>query len=84
LIATGTDAAGAVRLADLVRDALESRAIPHAESVFGWVTLSAGVAVLVPGRESSSEQLLRLADEALYRAKAQGRNRTVLADDLRP
>ncbi|MDI1261003.1 GGDEF domain-containing protein [Aquabacterium sp.] len=41
------------------------------------VTFSAGLAALQPGE--SSKQLLQRADEALYLAKAQGRNRAVIA-----
>ena len=39
------------------------------------MTLSIGVAGLTPGR--TAEELLRLADQALYRAKDSGRNRVV-------
>jgi diguanylate cyclase (GGDEF)-like protein len=42
------------------------------------VTVSAGVAALPEAKASSIEDLVRLADEALYRAKAGGRNRVVV------
>ena len=42
-------------------------------------TVSIGVASLIPGADSEWNQILRAADEALYLAKAGGRNRTVLA-----
>ncbi len=38
----------------------------------GVVTASAGVASLLPGDGNSAELLLKLADEALYKAKAAG------------
>lgn len=44
------------------------------------VTLSAGIAVLEPGEDEAS--LFRRADDALYRAKALGRNRVELADPV--
>jgi PleD family two-component response regulator len=40
------------------------------------------VAVAVPGPDDSLENLLGQADDALYEAKAQGRNRVVLAEPL--
>ncbi|HEV3399083.1 MAG TPA: diguanylate cyclase [Actinomycetes bacterium] len=63
--------------AERIRKAVEDAAIPHPgrpapETV---VTLSVGVA---PG-EGDVESFLLAADEALYRAKSQGRNRMVVA-----
>lgn len=43
----------------------------------GMVTVSVGVATIIPSRESTIEQLIRCADDALYEAKRLGRNRVV-------
>ena len=43
------------------------------------VTISIGVA-MYPYNADSLEELLRLADRALYEAKHQGRNRVILAE----
>jgi diguanylate cyclase (GGDEF)-like protein len=43
------------------------------------ITISQGVAVF-PGNGQTGEELLRAADEALYRAKQQGRNYVALAE----
>jgi diguanylate cyclase (GGDEF)-like protein len=48
----------------------------------GVITISVGVAALVPDTGHTVEELLRTADAALYRAKADGRNQAVLAHDL--
>ena len=76
-IAPVTDCEGALRLAQAVCQAVEGLALPHRLSDFGCVTLSIGVAALIPRRDESAELLIRRADEMLYRAKAQGRNRAV-------
>lgn len=49
-------------------------ATPLAESPSGFLTLSVGVAACVPQAESQAEALLAAADQALYPAKAQGRD----------
>ena len=51
----------------------------HSGSPFGVVTVSLGVACEVPGTETSA-RLLRRADEALYRAKSDGRNRVAIIE----
>lgn len=75
LIATDTDEANALQLAELVRAAIEKLALPHAGSPLKRVTVSIGVAVMIPENNQQSELLIHQADNALYHAKNQGRNR---------
>lgn len=81
-IAPNTDALSAQSMARRVCEAVEALDLPHAMSRFGRVTVSIGVAALVPGPHNSPDALLKNADEALYLAKEQGRNRVVLAADF--
>jgi predicted signal transduction protein with EAL and GGDEF domain len=46
----------------------------------GRVTVSLGVAALVPGPSATDDELVKAADQALYRAKHEGRNRVATAD----
>jgi len=71
---------GARQLAEAMRENVARIAREHrASSVCGHITASFGVASIVPGRESSYDVLVKLADEALYSAKQQGRNRSCAA-----
>ena len=76
-----TDANGAVNVAERIRKAVADLAVPHAASEFGEVTLSVGLAVLVPTPKGASDALINAADKALYEAKSAGRNCVQLARD---
>ncbi len=76
VILPGTDARGALLVAERIRQAIADLAIPHAASrVADSVTASLGVATLVHNETQSARDLIQLADEQLYRAKHAGRNR---------
>ncbi len=67
---------GASGKARALRQSVQELGIEHrGSSAAAVVTISAGVAALVPDGASSPQALLALADERLYRAKAGGRNR---------
>jgi len=60
--------------------AIEALAIPHARSsVSAQLTLSQGIASLIPAHDTTSESIIEFADQSLYQAKQQGRNRYVLS-----
>lgn len=71
-------ASAALAACERLRHALEKTDIAALGSSFR-VTVSIGLAPMQAG--IPGEELMRRADAALYRAKAAGRNRTVLADD---
>ncbi len=72
----------AFRIAEKIRIEVQALNITHKRSnVDGCetVSVSAGVATLVPGTDSSQYILVNLADKALYTAKNRGRNQVVLS-----
>jgi diguanylate cyclase (GGDEF)-like protein len=70
-----TDIDGAERIAKRARVLIESLVIPHSGNRQGVVTISAGVAAHRPTLgDPNPIALVKAADEALYSAKARGRN----------
>jgi diguanylate cyclase (GGDEF)-like protein len=72
-----TNLAGAYHVAERIRRAVEQRAMPHEDSPLKIVTVSIGVAMVVPAPGLDSKSLVDGADEAMYRAKQAGRNRAL-------
>ncbi len=66
----------ALGVAERIRVAAEQLKIRYEGRLLEPVTLSLGVATL-PDHASGGQQLIKAADKALYRAKAEGRNRVV-------
>ena len=79
-----TDAAGALEVARRFLDAVVALDLPHEDAPEGRVSVSVGVAAMRPDAVHDSEELVRRADAALYRAKAAGRNRVVPAEGTTP
>jgi diguanylate cyclase (GGDEF)-like protein len=75
-----THLAGAVILARHISEAVRGLALPHSGSdICEVVTVSLGIATATDHVLSSGDQLVALADQALYRAKNNGRNRYEVA-----
>lgn len=69
------------RRADQIREGFHALGLSHQGKVLGQVTVSIGIAAY-PDHGSEREVLVRCADEALYRAKKEGRDRAVVAEAL--
>ncbi|HEY0062684.1 MAG TPA: GGDEF domain-containing protein [Telluria sp.] len=67
------------RMAEVLTRAIVALDMPHADNEIGRLSISVGVAMMTPEAGQTSADLLRAADAALYEAKAQGRNRVVVA-----
>jgi PleD family two-component response regulator len=70
----------ALRITNGIRGAVRRLTIPHeGSSIEGceFVTVSAGIATLIPDRDAVPEEVIRLADESLYAAKRGGRDRVM-------
>jgi diguanylate cyclase (GGDEF)-like protein len=72
-----TDSAGAVCVAEKIRAEIENVIIPCSDPRGMKVTISIGVSSQIPTLDISSERTIALADTALYKAKAAGRNKVI-------
>jgi diguanylate cyclase (GGDEF)-like protein len=83
IVLPGSDAPGAVAVAEKIWQAVRDLHLAHEGSPKGIVTISAGVASLVAqGAPIAPNELIRRADAALYKAKHAGRDSVRL--DLAP
>lgn len=84
LLLPGATIDQAVKIADRLRQSVEDRAIVHADSPLGRVTVSIGVATVGDNGAETVDALIKAADDALYAAKAQGRNKVAVGASAMP
>lgn len=76
-----TSCEGASSIAEVLREKIQALNIAHEFSrVASCITISLGIACLLPGSDTEPEMLIKFADQALYRAKSRGRNCCVSYD----
>lgn len=79
VILQDTDYDHAMGMAEILCQAVSDLDIPHEDSPWQRVTTSVGVAVREPDSEiDSAFQLVKNADDALYRAKLAGKNQAMI------
>lgn len=82
VVLPNTDMEGAVMIGERIRSNVEKLSIPHHYSkVAPHVTISLGVATMIPNIGGSVTDLIEYADRALYQSKFQGRNRISVHTD---
>ncbi len=78
IVLGGTDAEGALNIAEQALKKIRNLKVPHISSKTGeYITVSIGVATIFPQFETTEADLIKAADKALYQAKETGRNRIV-------
>jgi diguanylate cyclase (GGDEF)-like protein len=81
VILPNTDLAGALLVAKEIKTTIEDLKISHFTSeVNQYVTISLGIACVIPNLSASQDILIKAADDALYSAKNLGRNRIEIAE----
>ena len=75
-----TDLEGAVQVAEAMRQEVSDQAILHEYSeIANVVTISIGVACVIPNANDRPAKLIQFADQLLYQAKKAGRNQVKAA-----
>ncbi|MDJ0675635.1 MAG: diguanylate cyclase [Calothrix sp. MO_167.B42] len=75
VILPNTDANGALHMEELIRSQIANLKIPHEQSQAGQhITVSSGIATMIPTGNTNVESLMMAADKALYQAKKQRDN----------
>ena len=80
VVLPGTATEGSAQVAETLRTRIESLGVTHSGG--DTMTISVGYASTIPSRNASPTDLIKAADQALYQAKQEGRNRAKQAGIL--
>jgi diguanylate cyclase (GGDEF)-like protein len=85
LVLPGASEAVALRTAQRLKALIVTEAIPHEASLIteGYITVSQGLVTVLPEGEMLPEEIIKLADDAMYEAKGSGRNAIAVAGQSR-
>ncbi len=79
IILPDTESDKAAHIAEQIRTAVEDMRVQHNSSqTSDYLTISLGIATIIPSRDQKPGTLINFADEALYQAKKTGRNKSVV------
>lgn len=79
MLLPGLDRKSALARAETLRKAVEAIAVRYGEKTLPRITISGGLAFF-PDHGAMPQDLMKVADDALYDAKAKGRNQIVVAE----
>jgi diguanylate cyclase (GGDEF)-like protein len=83
LVLPNTSQCGAQKVAQRIKAAIADQTIPHkSSSVSEQITLSMGIMTVTPHVMMEMTDFIRRADQALFKAKSEGRDRIVSMDYL--
>ena len=82
IVLSDTPLDGARVVAEKMRQEVKGLGMPHSPVGGTIVTLSLGVATILPSHRNSVEGLIKAADDALYRAKERGRDRVEISETI--
>jgi diguanylate cyclase (GGDEF)-like protein len=77
----GTQSDHVIQHATTIANRVREQQIHHPRSQQKYVTVSGGVAIHTARSEDSAEKFLRAVEHAVVRAKEQGRNRIIVAEE---
>jgi diguanylate cyclase (GGDEF)-like protein len=81
ILSIGMNASEALLFADNIRKKIENAKIEHKKSIVSdYLTISMGLIIIEPSSINDANEVYKCADEALYRAKENGRNQVVIYD----
>ena len=82
MLLPNTEPEGIVKIAEIIRTNVEKCTIPRIDDPAKWlnITISIGASYVKPTDTASIEDFIKRADEALYKAKENGRNQVCISE----